>query len=113
MTTAPTPDPRPDRSTMTISPTSTRRPRVRPFNTLFGLIFLAVAGLWAAQGQDVLDGDQIGRAVAVGLIVLGALGLVATLVVSRRGRGPQAATPAAPDAADYDETDDIDPDRRD
>ncbi len=113
MTAAPTPDPLSDRSTMTTSPTSTRRPRVRPFNTLFGLFFLAAAGLWAAQGQDVLDGDQIGRAVAVGLIVLGALGLVATLVVSRRGRGPQAATPVAPDVADYDETDDIDPARRD
>ncbi|KQP27385.1 hypothetical protein [Aeromicrobium sp. Leaf272] len=95
---------------MTTSPTSTRRPRVRPFNTLFGLFFLAAAGLWAARGQDVLDGDQIGRAVAVGLIVLGVLGLAATLVVSRRGRAPRAAAPVAPD---YDETDDIDPDRRD
>ena len=113
MTAAPTHDPLSDRSTMTTSPTSTRRPRVRPFNTLFGLFFLAAAGLWAAQGQDVLDGDQIGRAVAVGLIVLGGLGLVATLVVSRRGRAPRAATSVAPDVADYDETDDIDPDRRD
>ena len=78
---------------MTTSPTSPRRPRVRPFNTLFGLFFLAVAGLWAAQGQDVLDGDDIGRAVAVGLIVLGALGLVATLFVSRRGRAPRTERP--------------------
>lgn len=66
----------------TASPTR----RVHPFNTVFGLLFLAVAGAWLAHEQGSLDGEQLGRAVAVGLIVLGLLGLVATVVISRRGR---------------------------
>lgn len=114
MTDSPAPAPTPDRSTMTTStgfaPTSTRRRRVRPVNTLFGLFFLAVSGIWAARGQDVLDGDEIGRAVAVGLIALGALGLVATLVVSRRGRAP-GTEPDGTAVEDY-EAEDIASERR-
>jgi hypothetical protein len=72
----------------TMSTPSTAR-RIHPLNTLFGLLFLAAAGSWAAHDQDLLDGDELGRVVAVGLIVLGALGVVATVLVSRSGRSPR------------------------
>lgn len=87
----------PDRSTMSTTPQTAGSPqvpaapttaprRVHPFNTFFGLLFLVAAGAWLAREQGSLDGAELGRAVAVGLIVLGALGLVATVVVGRRGR---------------------------
>lgn len=77
-----TQDQAPETSTPPLAP----RRRARPASTVFGLLFLAVAGAWAAHEQDLLDGDELGRAMAVGLIVLGALGLLASVLLTRRGR---------------------------
>jgi hypothetical protein len=83
--------PEPDRdptSATTTSATATSVPprRVHPFNTFFGLLFLAAAGSWLADDQGYLQGVELGRLVAVVLIVLGGLGLLATIVVGRRAR---------------------------
>ncbi len=71
--------------------------RLHPANLVFGTIFCAVAGLWFADRQDLLSDDQVGTLVAVCLIVLGAAGVLGTLVAGRRGRGarpaPEAGTP--------------------
>lgn len=73
------PSPTPDAG---VAPPARRR--AHPASTLFGLLFLGVAGAWAAREQQLLDGDELGRAVALTLIVLGALGLVASILLSRR-----------------------------
>ncbi len=86
----------PERTTMS-TPSTPRR--IHPLNTLFGVLFLAAAGSWAAHDQDLLDGDQLGRVVAVGLIVLGALGVVATVLVSRSGRPPRTDVSASAGAS--------------
>lgn len=81
---------------MTTTTTHDRAPRrVHPLNTVAGLGFLAVVGLWLAADQDVLEGREVGRAVAIGLIALGVLGFAATLLVGRRSRGRQPHAPAA------------------
>jgi len=50
----------------------------------FGIFFLGVAGLWlAAQFKD-LHPAAIALLVAVGLVLVGAFGLLNTLVSSRR-----------------------------
>jgi hypothetical protein len=69
-----------------------RRRRFRPASTVFGLLFLGVAAAWAAREQELLDGDELGRAVAVALIVLGGLGLVVSVLLSRRSRPGSART---------------------
>ncbi len=89
MTSAPSPSTDPS----AVAPPSSPPRRVHPFNTLFGLVFLAAAGTWFAHEQGGLGGAELGRVVAVALIVLGALGLVATVVVTRRGRA-RVAGPA-------------------
>ncbi len=80
--------------------TRTPRRRVHPFNTFFGLLFLAAAGSWLADDQGYLQGVELGRRVAVVLIVLGGLGLLATIVVGRRARRgrPVAEEPVADEA---------------
>lgn len=96
--TAPTPSPTPGPTPMGDAPRLTPR-RVHPFNTFFGLVFLAAAGSWFAHDQGLLDGVDVGRLVAVALIALGGLGLVATILVGRRGRRGRVGTvPATPPA---------------
>ncbi len=93
---APEPDLDPTSATTTSSP----RRRVHPFNTFFGLLFLAAAGSWLADDQGYLQGVELGRLVAVVLIVLGGLGLLATIVVGRRARRsrPPVQEPVADEA---------------
>ena len=67
--------------------------RVRPWNTAFGLAFLAVAGTWAALEHDVVEGYEIGRLLAWGLIALGVVGIAGTVLVTRRDRVTSAAHP--------------------
>lgn len=88
LTTGPTTDPSTVATTAAVTPR-----RLHPFNTFFGLLFLAVAGSWLARDQGLLDGVDVGRLVAVGLIVLGALGLLATVLVGRRGRRGRTTAP--------------------
>jgi uncharacterized membrane protein YqjE len=54
----------------------------------FGLFFLAVLGQWAVWEQDWLDPEDLGYLAAATLILLGVLGIVATVGNSRR---PQEA----------------------
>ncbi len=90
---------------MTTTTTHDRAPRrVHPLNTVAGLGFLAVVGLWLAADQDVLEGREVGRAVAIGLIALGVLGFAATLLVGRRSRGRQPHAPVAADLPREDES---------
>ena len=57
---------------------------------VFGLFFLAVVGNWAVWKQDLLTSRQLSLASSGVLIVLGLIGVAATLWKSR----PVPATPA-------------------
>ncbi|GAA2078196.1 hypothetical protein GCM10009821_17500 [Aeromicrobium halocynthiae] len=61
-------------------------------SALCGLTFLTVAAAWAVLELDLADVDGAGVAVAVALIVLGVVGIAATVVIARRPTLP--ATPA-------------------
>lgn len=80
---------------MTTHDLAARRPYLNPFNAVLGLAFLALAGGWAARESDLVDPTDLGRAAAIGLIVLGVLGVVATLAVSRR-RPDRSSGPTDP-----------------
>ena len=73
--------------------------RVHPWNLAFGLAFLAVAGTWAALEHDVVDGREMGRLLAWGLIALGAVGIVGTLLATRRGRAAVTERSTHPEPA--------------
>lgn len=61
---------------------------------VFGLFFLAAVGAWAVWNQDVLTTRELTLLGSGVLILLGALGVGATLVQSR----PRAATPTTPES---------------
>jgi len=50
----------------------------------FGAFFLAITGNWIAWKQDALSLEQMSVAAPVALIVIGAIGIVAT-VLPRKG----------------------------
>lgn len=83
-----------------MSTTDTHAPRaprrVHPWNLAFGLLFLAAAGTWAALENDVVEGYEVGRILAWGLIALGVVGIAGTLLVTRRGAS--TPTPTTRDA---------------
>lgn len=45
----------------------------------FGVFFLAIAGNWVAGRQDVLTRHELGIAAPITLIVLGVIGVIATI----------------------------------
>ena len=67
---------------------------------VFGLFFLAVLGQWAVWEQDLLGPEDLAYLAAAVLIVLGVVGILATVVGARK---PQTA-PFTPEPQ---------PDRRD
>lgn len=69
---------------------------VRWGSALTGLTFLGAAVAWAVLELDVVDVDGAGLVVAVALIVLGVVGIVATVVVARRPQQPPVPEPAVP-----------------
>ena len=69
----------------------------------FGLFFLAILGQWAVWEQDWLEPEDLGYFAAATLIILGVLGIGATVAGNRR---PQEAphTPAEPTTIQSTET---------
>jgi len=53
---------------------------------IFGLFFLAVLTQWAVWEQDWLDQDDLAYLAAAGLIVLGVVGILATVVGNRSAK---------------------------
>jgi hypothetical protein len=76
---------------------------------IFGLVFLAVVGIWLTQTTGLLTSGQLAYALAGALIAVGAAGIVASFATQQnRLRHPtddvhQSTTPIAP-AAQSDET---------
>lgn len=58
--------------------------RTDRISLLFGLAFLAAAGLWLAARLIPLTPAAVGAAVAGGLVLLGMVGLVFAISSSRR-----------------------------
>ncbi|HSI27281.1 MAG TPA: hypothetical protein VK948_07705 [Aeromicrobium sp.] len=50
---------------------------------VFGLLFLAVVANWAIWRAGLLSADQLVYAAAAGLILLGAVGIVASIAAPR------------------------------
>ncbi len=75
---------------------------VRWGSALTGLTFLVVAACWAVLELDVVDLDDAGPAVAVALIVLGVVGIAATVVIARRPTMPR--TPSDERLEEHDDT---------
>ena len=61
---------------------------------VFGLFFLAVIGQWAVWEHDVLSPDDVAYLAAGVLIVLGLVGIVATVVSARSDRRTAPFTPS-------------------
>jgi len=57
-----------------------KRHSIRWESLAFGLFFLAIAVNWIADKHDVISLHQLGIAAPVALIVIGALGIVLTLL---------------------------------
>jgi hypothetical protein len=58
---------------------------------VFGLVFLAAAGLWLTSRYVRLDASALGWAVVVVLVVLGVVGIAAAVAAAARsGRGDGA-----------------------
>lgn len=55
-------------------------------NLVFGLLFWAIVGNWAVWKRDLLTPRELGLTVAALLIVLGVLGVAATLWQARPAR---------------------------
>ena len=53
---------------------------------VFGLFFLAVLGEWAVWEQNLLDQADLAFTAAAALIVLGVVGILATVVSARSSR---------------------------
>jgi hypothetical protein len=70
----------------------------------FGLFFLAVLGQWAVWEQDWLEPEDLGYLAAATLILLGALGIVATLGPGRRPQQAPHTPPAKNDTETLDES---------
>ena len=62
---------------------------VRWGSALTGLTFLVLAAGWAVIELDVVALDDAGPVVAAALIVLGVVGIVATVVIARRPTMPR------------------------
>ncbi len=76
------------------------RHRIRWQGLVFGLVFLSVAGSWAVWRQDLLTRQQFSFALSGVLIVLGALGVIATFWRPRsRGTDHTAAFATDPSTA--------------
>lgn len=75
---------------------------VRWGSVLSGLTFLVAAAAWAVLELDLVDLDGAGPVVAVALIVLGVVGIAATVVISRRPALPR--TPSGERLEEHDDT---------
>jgi hypothetical protein len=61
---------------------------------VFGLLFLAVAGLWLAGRYVALDASALGWSVVVALVVLGVVGIAAAAAATlRSGRVDNGGEP--------------------
>lgn len=63
-----------------------KRHRSDPVSLVAGLAFLGAAGLWVTVRVATIESATVGVIVAGGLLLLGALGLVYTVVSIRRSR---------------------------
>ncbi len=72
-------------------------------SAVFGLAFAAVVAAWVVLELELLDVDTAGVAVAATLIVLGVLGIVGTVIASRR-----PSVPGPTEAPNDDDTNDDD-----
>lgn len=72
----------------------------------FGLFFLAVVGNWAVWKQDLLTPRELSLTASGVLILLGLLGVTATLWQTRRPSNP---TPVSPEEGTEDEEADPQP----
>ena len=61
--------------------------RTDPVSLVFGVVFLAAAGLWLTARLVRLDVVTVGWFVAGSLVLLGGLGLGHALTAGRRSRG--------------------------
>ena len=64
---------------------------------VFGLLFLAVVGNWAIWQAGLLSADQLVYAAAAGLILLGAVGIMASIAAPRHVPTPLISTKEASD----------------
>jgi hypothetical protein len=70
------------------------RHRTDTVSLAFGAVFLLIAGWWAIGSRLDVGLPTLGWALAVGLILVGALGLIGAL---RGGRREPAASPPEPE----------------
>jgi uncharacterized membrane protein YqjE len=71
-------------------------------NLIFGLLFLVCVGNWAVWKQDLLTSRELGLTASGVLIVLGVIGVIATLWRTRPARPTSTDTP---EGIDYEEAD--------
>lgn len=72
----------------------------------FGLLFAAVIAQWALSRSELLSPDEFAYIAAGVLIVLGAIGIVASVARPRpRPATPQSAAPIKEDRDDREEAD--------
>lgn len=74
-----------------------RKHRFRWDSLVFGVFFLAVVGNWAVWKEDILDPRELALSASGVLILLGVLGIAATVWQARPTR---PAVPGQPDDAD-------------
>ncbi|MCW2770620.1 MAG: hypothetical protein JWR27_2053 [Aeromicrobium sp.] len=76
----------------------------------FGLFFLAVVGNWAVWDQDILTPRELSLTTSGVLIVLGLIGVGATVRQTRPATRSRSRTrPTIPEGADDDQTADPQP----
>lgn len=61
-----------------------KRHDFRPVPFLFGLVFLAVAGVWAAAVAGWIESMDLRLVGPISIIVIGSLGLIAAIGSARR-----------------------------
>lgn len=71
----------------------------------FGLFFAAIVGNWAVWKQDLLSSRQLSLSASAVLIVLGLLGVAATLWNSRPAKLTTPTSHTTPEGPDDEETD--------
>lgn len=74
----------------------TRHP-LRWDSLIFGLLFLLVVGHWAVWKQDLLTARELSLTASGVLILLGVIGVAATLWGARPGPPPATTVPEGPD----------------
>ncbi|MCD9198870.1 hypothetical protein [Aeromicrobium wangtongii] len=62
-------------------------------NLVFGLLFLAIAGSWAVRKTDLLTTRELSLTAAAVLILLGLIGVAATLRPRRPSNAPSQTEP--------------------